>query len=182
MQPPLSELRGPRVLLRPPRDADKSERLKYGRNAEFVRMVGGDPDAMSPLTVDEVGRWYDQTVSEPYCWSIEHEGRFIGTARLHRLDPAARSAWYAIGLYDPSAWGCGLGTEATILVLSFAFQQLHLRDVFLRVLEYNHRAIAAYRKAGFLAERLERDSLAVGDERYSDVVMRASSLHGQCDT
>jgi hypothetical protein len=42
VQPILPELRGLQVLLRPPREADKSDRLEYGRNAEFVRMVGGD--------------------------------------------------------------------------------------------------------------------------------------------
>ena len=142
-------------------------------------MVGGDASAMPPLTVEEVGRWYDQLVSEPYGWSIEYEGRLVGTARLNRLDLTARSAWYAIGLYDPSVWGRGLGTEATQLVLTFAFQRVRLQDIFLRVLDYNHRAIAAYKKSGFVVERVERDSVMVAGKRHSDLVMRASAHQSQ---
>jgi RimJ/RimL family protein N-acetyltransferase len=44
-----------------------------------------------------------------------------------------------------------------------------------RVLEYNHRAIAAYTKCGFVVERVERDSLIIGDERHSDAIMRVST-------
>jgi RimJ/RimL family protein N-acetyltransferase len=165
----LPELRGLQVLLRSPREADKSDRLECGRDAEFVRMVGGDPSELPPLTVEEVDRWYERIASEPYSWIIERDGRCVGTARLHALDPATHSAWYAIGIFDVRFWNQGLGTETTLLVLKFAFDQLRLYHIFLRVLEYNHRAIAVYKKCGFAVERVEQDSVTVGDQSHSDL-------------
>ena len=46
-----------------------------------------------------------------------------------------------------------------------------LHRISLRVLEYNARAIAAYRKVGFVEEGLLRESCKVGDEWHNDVMM-----------
>jgi len=43
----------------------------------------------------------------------------------------------------------GLGTEATRLVLDFAFHVLQLRNVLLETLEWNAAGLAAYERAGF---------------------------------
>ena len=45
--------------------------------------------------------------------------------------------------------GQGLGTEATRLVLDFAFNVLQLRNVLLETLEWNAAGLAAYERAGF---------------------------------
>jgi ribosomal-protein-alanine N-acetyltransferase len=164
-------LRGARILARAPKPTDIRDRLQYGRNAEFRRMVGGDPGALPPLTLDEVQRWYSDTEASPFAWMLEYQGRCIGRARLHSLSETDRRARYAIGICDPTVWGIGLGAEATRLVLAFAFDTLHLHRVDLRVLEFNHRAIACYRKCGFVQEGVERDGAWIGGEWHSDVLM-----------
>lgn len=92
-------------------------------------------------------------------------------ARLHSLDPVNRRARYAVGLFDRAAWGHGLGTEATRLVLAFGFETLYLHRIDLRVPAYNERAIAAYRRSGFVIEGVERESVLVAGEWHSDVIM-----------
>jgi RimJ/RimL family protein N-acetyltransferase len=99
------------------------------------------------------------------------EGRCIGAARLHTLDAENRRARYAIGIFDPSAWGRGFGTHATRLILQFAFEELSLHRVDLRVLAYNLRAIACYKRCGFRQEGVEREGAWVGDTWYDDVMM-----------
>jgi RimJ/RimL family protein N-acetyltransferase len=102
---------------------------------------------------------------------IEHEGRCIGTARLHRLDEHGRRARYAVGILDPALLGKGLGTEVTGLVLAYAFETLGLHRVDLRVLAYNERAIRSYEKSGFQREGTERDSALIDGEWEDDVMM-----------
>ncbi len=169
--PAVPVLRGKHVLLRPLRINDKLDRFACGRNAEYVRMMGGDFEAMPPLTPEEVDAWYDRMAREPHCWAMEHERRCIGTARLHSLDPAHRRARYAVGIFNAGAWGRGLGTETTRLVLRYGFDTLGLHRIDLRVLDYNERAIASYRKCGFVVEGVERDSALVGGEWHADVLM-----------
>ena len=134
-------------------------------------MVGGDARTLAPLTLEEVERWYIDTEEALYAWMLEFQGRCIGRARLHSLDEVNRRARYAIGICDPAAWGIGLGTEATRLVLAFAFDTLHLHRVDLRVLEFNHRAIACYLKRGFVQEGVEREGAWIGGEWQTDVMM-----------
>ena len=59
-------LRSERVLLLPPQSSDKTDRLAIGRHAEFVRMNGGDDRALTPLTAEEVERWYARLAAERF--------------------------------------------------------------------------------------------------------------------
>lgn len=134
-------------------------------------MVGGDPNTCPPLTVAEVEHWYAQICTEPLHWIIEAESRCVGTARLHSLDHHNRRARYAIGIFGPALWGKGYGTEATRLVLEYAFTVLNLHRVDLNVLSFNHRAIACYRRCGFVQEGVEREGAFIGGEWHTDVRM-----------
>jgi RimJ/RimL family protein N-acetyltransferase len=79
---------------------------------------------------------YDRTDSAP-----------IGTAGLMSILHAHGTAEFAIYLGERR--GEGLGTEATRLVLDYAFGVLQLRNVLLETLEWNAAGIAAYERAGF---------------------------------
>ncbi len=94
----------------------------------------------------------------------------VGQARLtiNDMDNRAR---YAVGLFDPSVWGKGLGTEITKMVLHFAFDELALHRVDLRVLEYNHRAIKCYEKCGFVIEGKEREGALIEGKNETDLIM-----------
>ena len=164
-------LRGPRVTLRPPRPADQADRLRVGFVPEFVRMCGGDPGQARAYTAEDAAAWYARIAAEPHGWAMEAEGRCIGMARLHSLDEEHRRARYAIGIFDPAAWGQGYGTEATRLVLCYGFEMLRLHRVDLRVIAYNERAIACYAKCGFVREGIEREGALIAGEWHSDVMM-----------
>lgn len=168
---PVPNLSGAKVLLRPPQLSDIADRQRHGSNAEFVRMVGGDEQQVRSMSQDDAEQWYEDRASQPFTWIIEWQGRAIGHARLHQLDQANRRARYAIGIFDPTAWGLGLGTQATELVLGFAFNELHLHRVDLLVLAYNQRAIRAYLKAGFVQEGIEREGAWIAGRWESDIWM-----------
>ncbi len=71
----------------------------------------------------------------------------VGTAGLMGISHAHGSAELAIALGERR--GQGLGTEATRLVLDFAFNVLQLRNVLLETLEWNVAGLTAYERAGF---------------------------------
>jgi [ribosomal protein S5]-alanine N-acetyltransferase len=167
----LPTLFGAQVKLRTPIERDKQDRLAAGRAPEFRRMVGGDPTDCPPLTLPEVEQWYQQLCRTPLHWVIEAEGCCIGVARLLAIDQTNRRARYAIGIFSPQFRGRGYGAETTQLILRYAFEKLGFHRIELRVLDFNHRAIACYRKCGFIEEGRERDSALIGGEWHSDVLM-----------
>jgi len=182
-------LTGMSITLRRPREADIEDRLRYGRHAEIVRMYGGDTRDLKPFTREEAIAQHRDSLSRPLAWTIEHEGRYIGGARL-TVNEADRRARFAIGIADITKLGKGLGTEATRLVLDYAFNTLKLHRVDLRVLEYNKRAIRCYEKCGFVREGTEREGALIEGRWESDVMMSileqeyralASTTDGQQD-
>ena len=75
------------------------------------------------------------------------DGAPVGTAGLLGILHAHGNAEFAIYLGERR--GHGLGTEATRLVLDYAFHVLHLRNVLLETLDWNAAGLAAYERAGF---------------------------------
>jgi diamine N-acetyltransferase len=71
----------------------------------------------------------------------------VGTAGLFGIVHAHGNGEFAIALGERR--GQGLGTEATRLVLDFAFHVLKLRNVLLETLEWNVAGLTAYERAGF---------------------------------
>ena len=86
-------------------------------------------------------QWLDRLASHPHAWIVEHDGSFLGEARLDGLNKRDRRARLATGLYDPARLGRGLGRQVVHCLLRHAFDDLGLHRVDLRVLAYNKRAI-----------------------------------------
>jgi len=73
----------------------------------------------------------------------------IGICGLHNINYIHRTATYGITIGDKSYWGHGMGSEATTLILDFAFNILNINNIVLEVVDFNKRAINCYEKCGF---------------------------------
>jgi RimJ/RimL family protein N-acetyltransferase len=164
-------LQGGHITLRTPVTSDADWRMTLGRHPGIVRMFGGIIDHWEPVEHEEAVRWISGLITHPHAWIIETNQRGIGEIRLDGLNPDDETARLAIGIYDPDLLGQGLGTEATRILLSHAFGTLRLHRVSLRVLDFNTRAIASYRRCGFRIEGRERQNCRIGDERHDDIIM-----------
>jgi [ribosomal protein S5]-alanine N-acetyltransferase len=159
----LPSLKGRKTVLRKPKIGDIEDRLKCGNTGEIIRMFGGDTRNITKLTKEEANNWYLRVNSHPLAWVIEYDGKCIGTARLTVTYQDLR-ARYAVGIYDVTKLGTGLGTEVTQLVLEYAFSVLKLH-------RYNTRAIVCFKKCGFFIEGNEREGALIEDRWETDVIM-----------
>jgi len=179
-KPVLPILTGRSVLLRPPRREDAAARLVLGVHPEIVRMYGGSSSDIRPMTAEAAERWVLGLMKHGYAWIIE-AGSLIGHVRLDHVDLRDRRASLAIGIEDFARLGKGLGTETIRLVQQYAFGELGLHRLTVRVVEYNYRAIRAYEKCGFVVEGREREAAFVDGQWYDDVMMgmldREYSMH-----
>ena len=80
----------------------------------------------------------------------------IGGVGLRHVDRVNGSAEVSIFITDPSSWSKGLGTDAMRALLDFAFGEMRLERIWLRVFDYNPRAVRSYEKVGFVKEVLLR--------------------------
>ncbi|MCD1260238.1 GNAT family N-acetyltransferase [Paenibacillus athensensis] len=161
---------GTTVTLRQPIEQDIYDYLQCEVKAELEQMYGGDTRNMKPRTLEMAQSYIERIRGNKLNWCVEYEGRSIGEARL-TVNEEDRRARYAVGIFDASCWNQGLGTEITRLVLAYAFEELRLHRVDLRVLEYNTRAIRCYEKCGFVIEGREREGALIEGRFETDVIM-----------
>ena len=96
------------------------------------------------------------------------DGAPVGTAGRLEIAHAHGRAMFGIAIGERR--GQGLGTEATRLVLDFAFHVLQLRNVMLETLAWNTAGLTAYERAGFRRIGVRRGA-AMSRGRPTDVVL-----------
>lgn len=119
--------------------------------------------------------WFNTKVEtgEVAQFIIEADNIPVGSTYLRDIDRINNSAEFGIFIGNDSFIGCGIGKEATKLLLSYAFEKMELHRVFLRVLSYNKRAIATYEHCGFSLEGVAKDMVLL-DNQYHDVIFMSA--------
>lgn len=95
----------------------------------------------------------------------------IGVVSLTNIDYKNRNAECIIDIGEKDYWGKGFGSEGLKVLLDYAFYEMNLHRVSLRVFSFNERAIRMYTKLGFRQEGNGRQSL-FRDGKWHDIVHR----------
>lgn len=150
MSEPILTISSERVALGPLRRDLVDAHLRWGNDWATYRMLDNIP---GPGTREHVADWLRQATSGamPYEFVIYERTSMqaIGTVGLRDVDLRPGTAEFAIVIGEADYRGRGLGTEATRLTLDYAFSDLGLHNVMLRVMAFNHAAIRMYGKVGF---------------------------------
>lgn len=162
---------GARLYLRALERADAPALVPWLNDPEVTRFLR----AYRPMTlraeeefIERAGQGDDIVLGV-----VLREGdRLIGAAGLSQIDYRCRRASFGISIGARDEWGKGYGTEATRLVVGYAFETLNLNRVWLHVYEYNGRGLRAYEKVGFRREGVLRQDI-FRDGRYWDTITMA---------
>jgi len=95
----------------------------------------------------------------------------IGMCGLHDISRIHRSAILGILIGERTLLGKGHGSEALRLLIDHAFRRLNLHRLELGVFHTNARALACYRKLGFVEEGRLRKNRFVEGEYVDEIVM-----------
>ncbi len=129
---------------------------QWNRDSEYQRLSMLEP--ANQISVKKLSEWTerDQEKDPPsfYYFGIRtlEDDRLVGSSGLDgNLFPHGE-AFVGIGIGERELWNKGYGTDAMLVTLHYAFQELNLRRVTLAVSDFNPRAIRSYEKAGFTHE------------------------------
>lgn len=167
---------GEHVVLRPYADGDLDALAAALTDPDVLRLTGSVHSCSAPLpTVDErVREWYGTRSSQDQRLDLmivdRAGGRCGGEVVLNEWEPGNESCNFRI-LVGPDGQDRGLGSEATMLLLDYAFEHLPLHRIGLEVYEFNPRALRVYEKVGFVVEGRRRDALVFDGQRVDAVLM-----------
>lgn len=161
-------LQGAQIFLRP-MTRDDTERIITWRNKDFVR---NNFIYRKPFTAEGHLHWIETMVDTGKAVQFmicEKQGRAVGSVYLRDIDPVHHKAEYGIFIGEEDALSKGYGTEAAKMMTAYAFEELGLHKLNLRLLAGNERAKKSYEKAGFVQEGYFRDEVLL-DGKYCDVI------------
>jgi len=166
-------LAGETVVLRPVIADDAVDMLEVLADGDVLRLTGSH-GTLSPDDVEPMRQWYGSRADHEDRLDLaavdRASGRYVGEVVLNELDPNNNSCSFRIAL-GATGQNRGLGTEATRLVLGYAFERVGLHRISLEVYSFNSRARRVYEKVGFQPEGVLRDALLWEGQRFDAHVM-----------
>jgi diamine N-acetyltransferase len=171
-EPPIL-VRGQRVGLGPLRRDLIPIHARWQTDLEVLRGVGHSGQVPKIETTEA---WYEQA-TKPASTDVHFtvyeldDLPPVGTAVLVRVDRHAGTAEFGITIGERR--NQGLGTQATRLVLDWAFTVMGLHNILLVTFSWNLSAIRAYAKAGFREIGRRRGAVVTLGRRYDQAPMDA---------
>lgn len=147
----VTKLHGKNVTLRHLTEEDFPQLLAWSHDPELAHLMEGD----YPQQLNEYAQWLQSIKGDRHRQTFgiaATDGELIGDIELDHIAWRSGDAELRVRIGAKRIWGHGYGTEAVRLMLEHAFTNLNLQRVYLRVFQFNERAIASYRKAGFKKE------------------------------
>jgi RimJ/RimL family protein N-acetyltransferase len=173
-------LKGENVGLRPLETEDAWLLYRWFNDQRVLEDLGAE-HLYFAISMEEERRIVEHMVNDQDAlWFIVQRLKgeeAIGIVGLANLEARTASAELRIVIGEPGQWGKGHGAEAIQMLLDHAFNVKNLHRVYLRVVEYNQRAISCYKKCGFMLEgRTRHDHFHKG--RWRDA-LRMSILEDE---
>lgn len=166
-------LAGEKVLLLPLERSDLPM-VAMWRNNPAIHHFFFNP---LPIALSDQDRWYNAYLSrgDSLIFIIIPQGqeKRVGMVGLDRIDHRNQLAEYGRMLIaDTADRGNGYGRNATLTLLHYAFADLNLNRIYLRVFGGNMSAIHFYERCGFRHEGIEREAV-FADGRFQDIILMA---------
>jgi RimJ/RimL family protein N-acetyltransferase len=170
---PVVFLRGKRIYMRPVELTDAPVLQRYANDPDIRRMVSNQ----FPHSLISEEQWIkkiskDTTKEVVLIIVLRETDQVIGVMGLHSINWKDRTAITG-ALIGKEEWrGKGYGTEAKMLFLNHAFNELNLRKICSTALDFNGLSLGFNAKCGYKEEGRQKKQVFVNGD-YADLVLTA---------
>lgn len=167
---------------------------------KYFKKLTGSKCYLSPINLDDAGKYTEwlndlevtqylsaaslciplhsemellPSISKSHSYAIVdmETDTLLGNCGLLDINHLNRTAEIGIFIGNKAYWNKGYGEEALKLLLNYAFNFLNLRNIMLRVLSFNERAIKCYSKIGFKEMGRRRKAIFRNMEEHDMIYM-----------
>jgi RimJ/RimL family protein N-acetyltransferase len=129
-------------------------------NASLVVSLGTEKD------------WLEKNTDKHlYAIVKAEDDTLLGNCGFSTYDQTKRCAEVGIFIGEADNRNKGYGAEALSLLVDYGFDYLNLKNIMLKVFEFNERAIQCYKKVGFREFGRRRQAYFVKGKYYDEVYM-----------
>ena len=166
---------GRTLILRDPTLADAQEMIDYlkivGSETDFLL---ADENGIEGLTLEGEQGWITGTLEAPntkmFVGTIDGEIVLVCDVRAGGRTRIAHYGWVAISI-KRAYWHLGIGSIAMQAMVAFAKKTNFLRTLSLEVREGNERAIALYKRFGFVEIGRHKGKINVRGTYFDEILM-----------
>jgi RimJ/RimL family protein N-acetyltransferase len=165
-------LKGKNVDLRPVMKSDVPHLVRWFNDPEVRYFL----EAYLPQMEQDEEKWVEGLSKDKkeniVLVILTKASKPIGVMGIHNIRWRDRVATTGASIGEKEYWGKGLGSEAKMLLLDYAFNTLNLRKICSNAIAYNERSIRYSLKCGYQEEgRLKAHIFRAGE--YHDLVQLA---------
>ena len=146
---------GEHVILRAFEREDAERSYRWMNDPNIVRTL----KARYPIAFQNEQEWIERAIHSAdgerhFAIERKDDRSHIGNASIHEIDWVSRRAWFGLFIGEPTAWNRGFGGDAIGTLVRFAFEEMNLSKLSIRVFDYNDRAKHVLESHGFVREGL----------------------------
>ena len=164
------KLIGDRIYLSPRNTEDVEIFTQWLNDFETTDYIGR---SASLPTLDQEKEYLEKNTNLEATFVIVtlKENKMIGTVSLEKINHINRRATLGIFIGDKDYRNNGYGTEAIRLILEYGFKYLNLNNIELKLMDFNERALACYKKCGFKEYGRRRKDNFIDGKYYDTICM-----------
>jgi RimJ/RimL family protein N-acetyltransferase len=163
---------GQHVMLRAIEEGDLERFHDWGNDPELWRQLGG---WHFPVSRASTRAWFDKLQNDPTNLRLAvdtQEFGVVGLANLLDIDWKNRHAFHGMMLGNPAARGKGIGLDAVMALMRYAFDELGLFRLDGSMIEYNAASLRLYcGKCGWKEEGRQRGWYYRGARRWDKILV-----------
>lgn len=150
-------MKGKIINLRILEKEDIIQSQKWISNPIIADIMGYLPVFSLMHQFDYFDKIYKSNSTFIFCIIDNTTGKHIGNVGIGNIDYISRHCMFNIFIGEESNRKKGVGTEATMLILNFAFNTLNINKVWLKTSYRFIQAIKMYENIGFVKEGVMRN-------------------------
>ena len=122
-------------------------------------------------SIEGADKWFEEIQSvqgktQVYLGIFSLDGALIGDIQLANIDWRNRSASVGMSITKRENRGGGYGTDAVMVLVKYAYEDLDLVRLSARTLVHNTAARRVLENTGFILEGQEREVVTIAGRRY----------------
>ncbi len=137
-------IQGKRLILRAIEESDLALLREWANDPVIQDGIG---ELHFPSSIDFHKTWFQNlksdVLNQRFAIDVQKVG-FIGTSSLMNIDWRNSHAWHGIMIGSPAVRGRGIGFDAVMATMRYAFEELNLERLDGAMIEYNQESYKLY--------------------------------------